>query len=217
MNASEQRPTTTGGLRASDADRDRVAEVLNTAYAEGRITDEEHTERLLATNTARTFDDLLPLTADLVPTAPPRPAAPASAPQGWGLEQSGTDQPDHDQADRMTAALSEVKREGPWRVRRRSFAAVFLGSVQLDLTEATFDTQVVEVNVTQVLGSIFLRVPLGTTVRDETANVLAETSIRGIGTPDPRCPVIVLRGTNVLGEIKVRGPKRASLWKRALD
>lgn len=210
MNASDSTPKTTSGLRASDADRDRVAEVLHAAYAQGRITDQEHTERLLATNTARTFDDLLPLTADLVPTAPPRPAAPPAP--GW----SDPSESGPDQSDRMTAALSEVKRQGPWRVRRRSFASVFLGSVQLDLTEAIFDTQLVEVNVTQVLGSIFLRVPIGTTVRDETANVLAETSIRGIGAPDPRFPVIVLRGTNVLGEIKVRGPKRPLLWKRAL-
>ena len=209
---------TAGGLRASDTDRDRVAEVLHTAYAEGRITDEEHAERLQATSAARTFDDLLPLTADLVPMGPP---SAASAPHRPGsirdaASQHGADQSGTDQADRMTAALSEVKREGPWRVHRRSFASVFLGSVQLDFTEATFDTQVVEVNVTQVCGSILLRVPTGTTVRDETANVLAETSIKGIGAPDPRFPVIVLRGTNVLGEIKVRGPKRPSLWKRAL-
>jgi hypothetical protein len=195
-------------LRASDADRDRVAEVLHRAYAEGRISTEEHEDRLDATNRAKILADLTPLTADLVPTAP-RPRAPFPADRrpvtGGGPE-----------ADRMTAALSTVKRQGPWRVRRRSFASVFLGSVELDLTEATFDEQVVEVNVTQVLGSMFLRVPRGTTVRDETANVLAETSIKGIGTPDPSFPVIILRGTNVLGEIKVRGPKKPSVWKRAL-
>ena len=116
----------------------------------------------------------------------------------------------------MTAALSEVKRDGSWRVRPRNVANVFLGSVQLDLTEAVFDAQVVEFNVTQVMGSILLRVPVGTTVRDETANVLAETSVKGVGTPDPAFPVIVLRGTNVLSEIKVRGPKKTPMWRRAL-
>jgi hypothetical protein len=196
----------TADLRASDGDRDRVAEVLHAAYAEGRITDEEHDERLLATNRAKTFGDLLPLTADLVPTST-APTTPR--PGGSGLATG-------EQTDRITAALSEVKRQGPWRVRRRSFANVFLGSVQLDLTEAVFDTQVVELNVTQVMGSILLRVPLGTTVRDETTNVLAETSVKGIGVPDPAFPVIVLRGTNVMGEIKVRGPKRPPMWRRAL-
>lgn len=197
-----------GGLRASDGDRDQVAEVLHRAYAEGRITSEEHEERLEATNRARTFDDLTPLTVDLVPSAV---AVPTTS-RHPDLSGSVVDQT----TDRMTAALSNVKREGPWRVRRRTFANVFLGEVQLDLTEASFDEQVVELNVTQVLGSVLLRVPMGTTVRDEMANVLAETTVKGIGTPDPAFPVIVLRGTNVLGEIKVRGPKSPSLWKRAL-
>jgi hypothetical protein len=198
----------TEGLRASDADRDAVVNILHTAYAEGRITTEEHTDRLEATIRAKTFDDLRPLTADLVPTSLPSPVPPdRPAAVAWGSD---------GETDKMTAALSTVKREGPWRVRRRSFANVFMGSVELDLTQATFDVQVVEINVTQFLGSVSLRVPVGTTVRDETASVLAETSIKGIGTPDPSFPVIVLRGTNVLGEIKVRGPKRPPMWKRAL-
>ena len=196
----------TAELRASDSDRDRVAEVLHAAHAEGRISDEEHEERLLATNRAKTFGDLMPLTADLVPMVP-------SATSIVGVRPGS---PTDEQTDRMTAALSEVKRDGSWRVRPRNVANVFLGSVQLDLTEAVFDAQVVEFNVTQVMGSIVLRVPAGTTVRDETANVLAETSVKGVGTPDPAFPVIVLRGTNVLSEIKVRGPKKTSMWRRAL-
>ena len=92
---------------------------------------------------------------------------------------------------------------------------MFLGSVQLDLTEAAFEAPVVEINVTQVLGSLFIRVPPGVTVRDEAASVLAETSVRGIGEPDAACPTIVIRGTNLLGEIKVRGPRRPPPWKKA--
>jgi hypothetical protein len=197
-------------LRASDADRDRVVEVLHTAFAEGRITSDEHSERLQATIAAKTLDDLAPLTADLVPAQPASPARPTngfrpSAPATGGGE-----------SDRMTAALSNVKRTGRWRVHRRSFANVFLGTVDLDLTEAAFDVQVIEINVTQLMGTVALRVPFGTTVRDETTSVLAETSIKGIGPPDPAFPVVVLRGTNVLGEIKVRGPKKQSIWKRAI-
>lgn len=52
-------------LRASDDDRERVAVVLREAYAAGRLTNEEFTERLDATYAARTFGDLAPLTADL--------------------------------------------------------------------------------------------------------------------------------------------------------
>ena len=47
-----------GHLRASEADRDKVTEVLHAAYAEGRLSYEEHSERTAAALTARTFDDL---------------------------------------------------------------------------------------------------------------------------------------------------------------
>ena len=58
---------TPGSYRASDADRDQVAEVLNSAYAEGRLALDEHQERTQAALEAKTFDDLTALTADLVP------------------------------------------------------------------------------------------------------------------------------------------------------
>ena len=38
-------PIAGGYLRASDADREHVATLLSTAYAEGRLTREEHDER----------------------------------------------------------------------------------------------------------------------------------------------------------------------------
>lgn len=197
-----------GGLRASDADRDSVVHLLHIAYAEGRISYDEHAERVAASLKAKTFDDLLPLTADLVPVS----AAPVNRPDRSPVSaECATDEP-----DRITAALSEVKRIGPWRVRRRSFTHIVLGSVKLDLTEATFDALVVEINLTQFMGSLFVRVPLGMTVRDETARVLGETSIKGIGAPDAALPTIVITGVNVLGELKVRGPKQPSMWRRVL-
>jgi hypothetical protein len=42
-------------LRASDADREQVAEVLRDALAEGRLDMEEFEERLEATYKARTY------------------------------------------------------------------------------------------------------------------------------------------------------------------
>jgi hypothetical protein len=59
-------------LRASDADRDAVADLLRGAHAEGRLTVEELYERLDAALAARTIGDLAPLTADLpVPSRAP--------------------------------------------------------------------------------------------------------------------------------------------------
>jgi Domain of unknown function (DUF1707)/2TM domain len=52
-------------LLAADADRERIAERLRTAAAEGRLTSEELEERLERAFSARTEAELEPLVADL--------------------------------------------------------------------------------------------------------------------------------------------------------
>jgi hypothetical protein len=52
-------------LRASDADREHIAERLRKAAAEGRILTEELEHRLMAAFSARTYGELEPLVADL--------------------------------------------------------------------------------------------------------------------------------------------------------
>src|SRR3954470_18866927 len=54
-----------GGLRASDADRERVAELLREHYGAGRLSDEDLSERVEAAYGARTTSELAALTADL--------------------------------------------------------------------------------------------------------------------------------------------------------
>ena len=59
-------------LRASDADRERIADRLRQASAEGRLLTEELEQRLGAAFAARTYGQLDELVADL-----PRPGTPA--------------------------------------------------------------------------------------------------------------------------------------------
>jgi hypothetical protein len=71
-------------MRACDADRERTADVLRTAFVEGRLTQDELDERLDRVYNARTYADLAGQTADL-PVArplPPLPAPRAYAPPG---------------------------------------------------------------------------------------------------------------------------------------
>src|SRR6266567_4336124 len=59
-------------LRASDADRDRVLALLGEAMSDGRLTADEHAERVQRAFSARTLGELAELTADLaVPSAQP--------------------------------------------------------------------------------------------------------------------------------------------------
>lgn len=73
----------TGHLRASDADRDQVAERLRNAATEGRIGFDELEERLAATLASRTYGELEAMVADLPSAQPARrrtlvPASPVA-------------------------------------------------------------------------------------------------------------------------------------------
>lgn len=67
-------------MRAADEDRDRTADVLRSAFVEGRLSQDELDERLGKVYSARTYADLSAQTADLprrLPMVPPaRPLAP---------------------------------------------------------------------------------------------------------------------------------------------
>jgi hypothetical protein len=52
-------------IRASDRDRDDTIELLAAALADGRLTSDEHAERLATATAARTLGDLRALTGDL--------------------------------------------------------------------------------------------------------------------------------------------------------
>ncbi len=76
-------------MRASTADRERAVDVLRAAFTEGRLTQEEHTDRVEQAYKSRTYGELEALTADL-PTGPlgtmahpgvPVPVYPAPLPQ----------------------------------------------------------------------------------------------------------------------------------------
>ncbi|WP_333744318.1 DUF1707 domain-containing protein, partial [Streptomyces ardesiacus] len=68
----------TSELRASDADRDRVADMLREALAEGRLTADEHAERVEGVLAAKTVGELDVFVRDL-PAAHRAGGAPAPA------------------------------------------------------------------------------------------------------------------------------------------
>ena len=76
-------------VRASDAERDQAAEVLRTAFAEGRLTRAELDERVAAAYSAKSRTDLQGLTGDLPEAVPGSVTAhdrlPAAAGQGPGM------------------------------------------------------------------------------------------------------------------------------------
>jgi nitrate reductase NapE component len=66
---------------ASDADRERVVDVLKTAFVHGTMTRDELTLRTGRALTARTYTELAVITAGLTPGAPPPAPRPARQPR----------------------------------------------------------------------------------------------------------------------------------------
>ena len=58
-------------IRASDADRERLVEVLKNGFAEGRLTQDEYSLRMERAYTARTYGELGALVSDLPAGVPP--------------------------------------------------------------------------------------------------------------------------------------------------
>jgi hypothetical protein len=77
------------GLRASDADRERIAEALRRHHLDGRLDTDELQERLERCYAARTTGELAPLLADLPGDAEahraPRAFAPGPGPRVLAL------------------------------------------------------------------------------------------------------------------------------------
>ncbi|WP_152365489.1 DUF1707 SHOCT-like domain-containing protein [Microlunatus speluncae] len=204
-------PIAGGNLRASDSDREQVATLLGTAFSEGRLTHDEYEERLEQAMTARTFDDLVPITTDLVPiTTDLVPTTPSPLPQqqpdhGFSIDRSGST----DERDTMIAIFGGSTRKGKWRVRRSSTAIAVFGGVELDFREATFESPVVEILGLWCFGGMDVLVPDGVEVRDQTAGVFGGTDISRLGDPVPGAPVIVLKGLSLFGGVSVKGPKKS--------
>jgi hypothetical protein len=121
-------PPSSPALRASDADRDRVIELLRAAVADGRLDQAEFGERLDAALAARTIDALAPLTADLIA----RPGSDGAL----TLPLAGT--PAEPAAELLTISErhGSVRRDGRWTLPHRLALRTAWCDVMLDLTRA---------------------------------------------------------------------------------
>jgi len=191
-------------LRASDADREHVAQLLGQAFAEGRLTAEEHAERTEGAYAAKTLGELRPYLADLpVAFSPPSVGA---APSARGAMPPAPGQT----VDSVVAVFGEQKRRGRWLMRNGLDVKAIFGSVELDLTEAVLEQRELTISATSVFGEVKLIVPEGVMVVNEGVAILGERNMELSQeqpyTPDT--PIVHVRGLSLLGNVQARRPKR---------
>jgi Domain of unknown function (DUF1707)/Cell wall-active antibiotics response 4TMS YvqF len=186
-------------LRASDADRDAAASVVNNALAEGRLTAEEHSDRLDAIYAAKTQAELVPLLEDL-----PGSGAPVPRPAGGEVANVG-------RSGRIIAIFSGHSRRGGWHAEPVMDVTAVFGGVDLDFREAVLPGQEVVLRATAILGGIDVIVPPEMRVVDGGGLAIlggrdiAGTSVESSG---PDAPVLRIEGTCVLGAIDVKRKSR---------
>ncbi|MGH3375801.1 MAG: DUF1707 SHOCT-like domain-containing protein [Actinoallomurus sp.] len=189
-------------MRASDADRDRVADQLREALAEGRLTAEEHAERLDAVYAAKTYADLAPIVHDLPATggipAPEDPAATAGPVVRDDLPPPRAGSPN------IVAVFSGAERNGRWLIEPQTNVVSVFGGIELDLRQAVLSQREVTLNVVAVMGAVNITVPPGVRVTSSVADVFGNTSLPGDGTVDPNAPVVRLTGLALFSSVSVR-------------
>ncbi|MET8111936.1 DUF1707 SHOCT-like domain-containing protein [Streptomyces prasinus] len=197
-------------LRVSDADRDRVADLLREALAEGRLSPDEHAERVEGVLAAKTAGELEVFVRDL-PGAHQRRAAPASAPS---RPTAGAIPMDPD--DNVVAVFSAATRKGRWRAGRRIHVYAVFGNVEIDLSEAIFEHQQVVIKAFSVFGNVEVRVPENVSLRGMGGGVLGNFEVASLDSEDPEAPVVYVDGWAVLGNVEAR-PRRGRLVADILD
>ena len=184
-------------MRASDADRDRVIDILRAATADGRLTADEFNERMEAALASRTFRELAPLTADLG-TAPVRQAPARQAPA-----------PEPEPADdviRIDQRGGSVQRTGRWVVPQWMELRPSWCDVTIDFTDAVIRHDTLHVDMRMRGGSLILVVGPGIVV-DANSLVTRYTDVVIHPATEPGTPVrlrIHLAGRMRYGYIEAR-------------
>jgi hypothetical protein len=170
---------------------------LAEAASDGRLTLDEHAERVQRAYAARTLGDLVALTSDL--------AAPAGQPLRL------------DSTRAVSAFFGRQKREGRWVVPDRLVVTALAGQIVLDLREALLQGNRTIFYVTAIGGQVHLLVPDGLAVvyGSLAGRGDAGRAAQSPAPPTPGMPVLELRTLVVAGKVHVRTPRpRRRLFSR---
>jgi len=200
-----------GALRVSHEDRDQVAEAIRVAAGDGRLTADELDERLERALSARTYDDLAVLVADL--PAAGTALAPLPGPLAAVLPGAVAPAPPRELIKiHVTSGRSE--RVGRWTVPERMDLKVSSGHVTVDFTEAVITQPTLHIDAEVRSGHITLVTKPGIAVDlDDVAVRSGHIKVRAPwGDHVPVFLRVTVAGTCGSGHIVAR-PRRRSFWQ----
>jgi hypothetical protein len=170
-------------LRASDADRDRVAAVLGDALATGRLTSVEFADRIDVAYTAKTVGELVPVTRDL-----PEVSSPSALPEA--IERQV-----------ISSTFSKVVRKGRWVASRYTKLDARFGALIIDLADAVLPGREITIETNARFSKVIVRVPDNAHVIDEGSSVFGKRNVSGGSQSDG--PLIRVRGTSKFSKVIV--------------
>ncbi|MGI8779350.1 MAG: DUF1707 SHOCT-like domain-containing protein [Solirubrobacteraceae bacterium] len=195
-------------LRASDADRERSADMLRHAAGEGRLTIDELDERLSSAYEAQTRAELERLTADVLVAS--EEAHPASAPA-----QRLPVRPGEGGARWLVAIMGGSERKGHWRVAARCTLVNLMGGSDIDLNDAELAAERIEMRVFSIMGGSDIRVPEGLNVEVSEFAFMGGNGVDvGNARPDAGGPVLHLRLFSLMGGTDVKRGRKLTREER---
>ncbi|MFD9485568.1 DUF1707 domain-containing protein [Streptomyces sp. NPDC059991] len=207
-------------MRASDAERERVAEALRDAVAEGRLDMEEFEERLEAAYKARTHGQLAPLVRDL-PAPGVRTPAPSTAASSASSSSAEVDWPSRIGGTATSrgafAFWGGFGRRGTWTVGRTFTAFAMWGGGEIDLREARFESAETVIRCFTVMGGMGVTVLPELTVRVRGFGLMGGFGDRATGEGTPGSPRVTVTGFALMGGIGVERKQRKAAERKAGD
>jgi len=199
-----QDPNAALEMRASDADRERVAERLRVAAGHGRLTMDELEERLERAYGAKTYAELEPIIRDLPDTDAGANYAPGAA-AALSPRVGGTPS----RKRWSIAVMSGATRRGNWVVPPRYNAFAFWGGVVLDLREASYAQQETVIRANALMGGIEIIVPDDVNVHLEGVGIMGGYDETGATrqTP-PGAPIVRVTGIAFWAGVQVKRKSR---------
>jgi len=171
--------------------RERAIRVLSDGYAYDALTEDEFEWRLGQLSLANSPAEVQALIADL-------PAAgTVSTEAGYAVAPAA-------EVEGIRAIMSEVRRDGPWRLPQRLRVTAVMSSVRLDLRYATIPPGC-RIEIRAIMANVLIIVPPGLPVEFDVSPVMGSARNDSWRVPAAiGAPLVRVSGSAVMAEARVR-------------